>query len=139
MSKRDRDDEAPRRRRDEVVPLDRLSAEQMIELSLKAIALRRTGHSWGTIASQLGRTQIEVEALARQGYEHFLGAQPLEQVRAEVEDRLDSITRAVHVELVSAETVAERNALMRTLLATEQTRMRLLGLSLKPQGAETDA
>lgn len=142
MSKRDRDEDdeqPPRRRRDEVVPLERLSPEQMIELALRAIALRRTGNSWGTIAGQLGRSQIEVEALARQGYAHFLGQQDADTIRAEIEDRLDAIVRRVNVELATAETVMERNALLRTLLAAEQSRARLLGLNLKPQGAETDA
>lgn len=131
MSKRDRDDEG-RKRRDEVVPLDRLSAETVIELALKAISLRRTGHSWGTIASQLGRSPIEVEALARRGYEHFLGAQPVEMIRAESEDRIDAVIRGVHVDLAIAETAAERNSLYRTLLAAEAQRARLLGLNLRP-------
>jgi hypothetical protein len=126
MSKRDDDREARA-----VVPLDKLTAEQVIELSLKAIALRRTGHTWGTIAGQLGRSQVEVEALAKRGYEHFLGQQDAAAIRLEVEDKLDAIVRAVNVEMVTAETIVERNALMRTLLATEQTRIRLLGLAVR--------
>lgn len=121
----------------EVVPLEKLSQERVIELSLRAIALRRTGHPWGSIAAQLGRSTLEVEALARQGYEHFLGQQDAATIRAEVEDRLDSVLRALNVELVSAETVAERVAIYRTVLATEAQRARLLGLDL-PKAGQSD-
>jgi len=116
------------------VPLEKLSQERVIELSLRAIALRRTGHPWGSIAAQLGRSTLEVEALARQGYEHFLGQQDAATIRAEVEDRLDSVLRALNVELVNAETVAERIAIYRTVLATEAQRARLLGLNLRGAG-----
>ena len=129
MSKRDKTGSS-------IVPLSSLSAEQVIELSLRAISLRRTGHSWGTIAQQLGRTAVDVQALARTGYEHFLGQQDAETIRAEVEDRLDSIVRQVNVELATADNVTERNALYRTLIAVESSRARLLGLNLKPAGGD---
>lgn len=120
--------------RNEVATLDQLDAEQVIELSLRAISLRRTGSSWGQIASQLGRTIVEVEALAKRGYLEFLGQSDAETLRAEVEDRLDSVLRQANVELGMAETVAERNAVLRTILATEAQRARLLGLNLKGGG-----
>jgi hypothetical protein len=134
MTKRDRDERAG----NGLVPLDRLTAEQVIELALKAIALRRTGHSWGQIAGQLGRPMLEVEALAKRGYEHFLGQQDADTIRAEVEDRLDAVLRQANIDLAGAETVAERNALYRTILATEAQRSRLLGLNLKGTGGEGD-
>lgn len=134
MGKRDRDEGAG----GDLVPLDRLDPERIIELALKAIALRRTGHSWGQIAGQLGRPLLEVETLAKRGYEHFLGQQDADTLRAEVEDRLDAVLRQANIDLSGAETVAERNALYRTILATEAQRARLLGLNLKGAGGDGD-
>lgn len=108
--------------------------ERDIEDAIRAIAMRRTGTLWGEIAQQLGRSQIEVEALAKAGYEHLLGQQDAETLRAESEDRYDAVIRAANLDYALAETVSERNALLRTILAAEQARVRLLGIAVKPGG-----
>lgn len=120
---------------------EQIAAERAVEDALKAIALRRTGHQWGQIARTLGRSQVEVEELAKLGYEHLLGQQDPDVLRAEVEDRLDAVVRAAHVELGRVETFAERNAAMRTILTAERDRVRLLGLAIKPapEGGDPDA
>lgn len=105
--------------------------ERDVEDAVRAIALRRTGTAWGTIAQQLGRSQVEVEELARVGYEHLLGQQDPDLIRAEVEDRQDQIIRQANIDLASAETIAERNACYRTILAADAARVRMLGLTLK--------
>ncbi|WP_103663104.1 hypothetical protein [Microbacterium sp. CJ77] len=105
--------------------------ERDVEDAVRAIALRRTGTGWGTIARSLGRTQVEVEELARVGYEHLLGQQDPDLIRAEVEDRQDQIIRQANIDLASAETIAERNACYRTILAADAARVRMLGLTIK--------
>lgn len=111
------------------------AAERMrqrdVEDAVRAIALRRTGTGWGTIARSLGRSQVEVEELARVGYEHLLGQQDPDVIRAEVEDRQDQIIRQANIDLASAETIAERNACYRTILAADAARVRMLGLTIK--------
>ncbi|GAA1913576.1 hypothetical protein GCM10009775_02810 [Microbacterium aoyamense] len=105
--------------------------ERDVEDAIRAIALRRTGTGWGVIARQIGRTQVEVEELARAGYIELLGQQDPDLIRAEVEDRQDQIIRQANIDLASAETIAERNACYRTILAADAARVRMLGLTIK--------
>ncbi|MGB4777479.1 hypothetical protein [Microbacterium sp.] len=126
-------DKKAKKRAELAVAAEQIAAERQVEDALKAIALRRTGHPWGQIARTLGRSQVEVEELAKIGYEHLLGMQDPDVLRAEVEDRLDAIIRAANVELATVETFAERNAAMRTIMTAERDRVRLLGLALKPE------
>ena len=85
--------------------------ERDVEDAVRAIALRRTGTGWGTIARSLGRSQVEVEELARVGYEHLLGQQEPDLIRAEVEDRQDQIIRQANLDLASAEMTGEHRRL----------------------------
>lgn len=135
------DKKKAKKRAEVALASEQIAAERAVEDALKAIALRRTGHPWGQIARTLGRSQVEVEELAKLGYEHLLGMQNPEMLRAEVEDRLDAVVRAAHIELGRVETFAERNAAMRTILTAERDRVRLLGLAVKPvpEGGEHDA
>lgn len=115
--------------------IERAAAERLrvrdVEDAVRAIALRRTGTGWGTIARELGRTQVEVEELARVGYEHLLGQQDPELIRAEVEDRQNQIIRQANLDMARAETIAERNTCYRTILAADAARVRMLGLTIK--------
>ena len=115
---------------------EQIAAERMVEDALRAIALRRTGHPWGQIARELGRSLVETKELARVGYHELLGVQDVETLRAEVEDRYDAVIRAANVKLATAETIGETNTLLRTILAAEAARVRLLGLALKPEADE---
>ena len=107
------------------------NSQRDYEDGIRAISLRRTGTPWGTIARQLGRSQIEIEELAKAGYKHLLGESDVDLLRAESEDRYEAIIRAANIDLGLAETVAERMATLRLLLAAEQARAKLLGLNLR--------
>lgn len=113
-----------------------VEADRAVETAIRAIVLRREGHSWGDIAERLGRSQIEVEELARIGYAR-LGEQAADELRVEVEDRIDAVVRKAHVDLALCESQGERTALLRVLLAAEAQRSRLLGLDL-PRGVHAD-
>lgn len=135
------DKKKSKKRAELALAAEQIGHDRAVEDALKAIALRRTGHPWGQIARTLGRSQVEVEELAKLGYEHLLGQLDPEVLRAEVEDRLDAVVRQAHIELGRVETFAERNAAMRTILTAERDRVRLLGLAIKPapEGGEHDA
>lgn len=105
--------------------------ERDVEDAVRAIALRRTGTSWGAIAQQLGRSQVEIEELARAGYIHLLGQQEPDILRAEIEDRQDQIIRQANLDLATATTISERNIAYRTILAADAAKARLLGLNMK--------
>lgn len=107
-----------------------VEADRAVERALRAVVMRREGMSWGDIAQRLGVSQLEAEELARVAYAR-LGEAEADQLRVEVEDRIDGIVRKAHVDLALAESQGERTALYRVLLAAEAQRARLLGLNLK--------
>jgi hypothetical protein len=122
----------------EVTALAAVEADRAVEAAVRAVVLRREGFTWGDIAERLGRSQVEVEELARVAYAR-LGEAEAEQLRVEVEDRIDGIVRRAHVDLGMAATQGERTALYRVLLAAEAQRARLLGLNLRPEKEPDDA
>lgn len=124
-----------KKKRAEIESAAEATRQRDIEDAIRAIALRRTGTSWGTIARQIGRTQVEVEELAKAGYEHLLGQQDPDVIRAEVEDRQDAIIRAANLDLATATTISERNMAYRTILAADAARVKMLGLQLKGDDA----
>ncbi len=113
-----------------------LEAEKRVETALRAIILRCEGHSWGDIADRLSITIVEAQELARVAYAR-LGEAEADQLRVEVEDRLDALVKKAHVDLALATSQGERTALYRFLASVEAQRSRLLGLNLK--GGEDDA
>lgn len=122
-----------KKKRDELAKIaGDVEADRAVEAAIRAIVMRREGWSWGDIAERLGRSQIEVEELARIGYAR-LGEQAADELRTEVEDRIDNIVRKAHVDLALCESQGERTAIYRVLLAAEAQRSRLLGLNLKGQ------
>lgn len=66
-----------------------------------------------------------------------LGEAEAEQLRVEVEDRIDAVVKKANVDLALAQTQGERTAIYRVLLAAEAQRARLLGLNLR--GGDDDA
>lgn len=113
-----------------------VEAERRVENALRAIILRREGHSWGDIADRLSITIVEAQELARVAYAR-LGEAEADQLRVEVEDRLDALVKKAHVDLALASSQGERTALYRFLASVEAQRARLLGLNLK--GGDDDA
>lgn len=113
-----------------------LEQERLVELALRAVVLRRDGHSWGDIAQRLGVSQVEAEELGRVAYAR-LGESEASQLRVEVEDRLDALVRQAKTDLAMATSQGERTALYRFLASVEAQRARLLGLNLK--GGDDDA
>jgi hypothetical protein len=107
-----------------------VEAERLVENALRAIILRREGHSWGDIADRLTISIVEAQELARVAYAR-LGEAEADQLRVEVEDRLDALVKKAHVDLALASSQGERTALYRFLAGVEAQRARLLGLNLK--------
>lgn len=113
-----------------------IAADREVETALRAVVMRREGLSWGDIADRLGRTQIEIEELARVAYAR-LGAASVEHLRVESEDKIDAVIRRAHLDLALCQSQGERTALYRVLLAAEAQRARLLGLNYR-HGEEND-
>lgn len=113
-----------------------VEAARRVELALRAIILRREGYSWGDVADRLGISIVEAQELARVAYAR-LGEAEADQLRIEVEDRLDALVKKAHVDLALATSQGERTALYRFLASVEAQRARLLGLNLK--GGDDDA
>lgn len=101
-----------------------------VEAAIRAVVMRREGHSWGDIAARLGVTAIEAEELGRVAYAR-LGAQTADELRVEVEDRIDDVIRKAHRDLALSSSQGERTALYRVILAAEAQRSRLLGLNMR--------
>lgn len=114
-----------------------VEADRAVERAVRAVVLRRQGVSWGDIADRLGVSQIEAQELARVAYAR-LGESEADQLRVEVEDRIDEIVRRANLDIAVAKSQGERTALYRVLLAAEAQRARLLDLNLRP-GGDDDA
>jgi hypothetical protein len=110
-----------------------LDISRRVELSLKAMVMKREGYGWQEIADRLNVSVIESQELARIAYGQ-MAIDTAENIRVEVEDRLDSIVRKATLDLSLAQSQGERTALYRVLLAAEAQRARLLGIEL-PKGA----
>ncbi|MBN9238782.1 MAG: hypothetical protein BGO97_03785 [Micrococcales bacterium 70-64] len=109
--------------------LERLDSQQRVELAVRAVMLRREGHDYDDIAVRIGVSATEAAELTRVGYGR-LAAQTADELRTEVEDRLNGLLRSAHVDLKLADSQGERTALYRTILAIEGRRAQLLGLDL---------
>lgn len=112
--------------------LERVEQVRRVELSLRALVMKREGHGWQDIADRLGVSVVEAQELGRVAYAQ-MAAQTADELRTEVEDRLDAVVRKANLDLSLAESQGERTALYRVLLAAEGQRARLLGLDL-PKG-----
>ena len=110
-----------------------IEADRAVEQALRVVVMRRDGASWGDIAERLGISQLEAEQLGAIAYAR-LGAAEANQLRIEVEDRLDALVRKASVDLALAQNQAERTQLYRVLAGIEAQRSRLLGLNMKPGG-----
>ena len=104
-----------------------------VELSLKALVMKREGYSWQDIADRLKVSPVEAQELTRVAYAQ-MAAQDADELRTEIEDRLDAIVRKANLDLSMAQSQGERTALYRVLLAAEAQRSRLLGLDLPKAG-----
>ncbi|MFC7430668.1 hypothetical protein [Agrococcus sp. GCM10030264] len=110
-----------------------MRGDERVEQALRAVVMRREGYSYADIASRLGISTIEAQEVARVAYAQ-LGEQTADELRVEVEDRLDEVIRKATRDLMLATSQTERTALYRVLLTAEAQRARLLGLNLKGEG-----
>lgn len=109
-----------------------LARQERVEQAVRAVVMRREGASYDDIALRLGISSLEAAEIARVGYAR-LSAQTADELRTEVEDRINEIVRKANLDLKLAESAAERVALMRLILSAEAQRARLLGLNLSPE------
>jgi len=105
----------------------------LAERAVRVVMLRREGYEYADIAAQLHITPTEAAELGRVGYGR-LSEQSADELRVEVEDRLNGLLRRAHLDLALADSQGERTALYRTILAIEGRRAQLLGLDL-PKGS----
>jgi hypothetical protein len=110
-----------------------LDVSRRVEQSLKALVMKREGYAWQEIADRLAVSVVEAQEFAKIAYGQ-MAIDTAENLRLEVEDRIDSIVRKAHLDLSLSQSQGERTALYRVLLAAEAQRSRLLGLEL-PKGA----
>lgn len=110
-----------------------LVVSRRVEQSLKALVMKREGHGWQDIADRLSVSVVAAQELARIAYGQ-MAIDTAENLRVEVEDRLDAVVRKANLDLALAQSQGERTALYRVLLAAEAQRTRLLGLEI-PKGA----
>ncbi len=113
------------------------NARERVEQAVRAVMMRREGLDYDDIATRLGVSRNEAAELARVGYGR-LAEQTADELRTEVEDRLNGLLRAAHVDLKLAESQTQRTALYRTILAIEGRRAQLLGLDLPKTGHGDD-
>lgn len=114
--------------------LEPVDARRRVEQAVRAVMLRREGHDYDAIALELRVSATEAAELTRVGYGR-LAAQTADELRTEVEDRLNDLLRKAHLDLKLADSQSARTALYRTILAIEGRRAQLLGLDLPKAGA----
>jgi transcriptional regulator len=110
-----------------------VAREQRVEIAFRAMVMRREGYGWQDIANRLNVSILEAQEVARVAYA-TMTAQAADDLRTEVEDRIDAVVKKANLDLSLAESQGERTAIYRVLLAAEAQRSRLLGLDM-PKGA----
>jgi len=110
-----------------------IDARERVELAVRAVMLRREGTDYPDIATTLRVSETEAREITRVGYGR-LAEQTADELRTEVEDRLNDLLRKAHLDLKLADSQAARTALYRTILAVEGRRAQLLGLDLPKTG-----
>ncbi|MET8947635.1 hypothetical protein ABZX30_29885 [Streptomyces sp. NPDC004542] len=106
-----------------------LNAAELDAQAEEVYALHKSGHSLVAIARSLGLTKDAVErriARARRN----LPAETADALRADRESSILDMVREAHENLANAETVAERNACIRTILDANTRLSKLLGLEV---------
>jgi hypothetical protein len=106
---------------------------QRVVQAVRAVMMRREGAEYPDIASALGVSETEAREVTRVGYGQ-LAEQTADEVRTEVEDRLNGLLRRAELDLKLADSQSARTALYRTILAIEGRRAQLLGLDLPKAG-----
>jgi len=114
------------------VTLAPLSTNEDAQATLKALVLRREGYSYEAIAEELEVSPWQARQLASFAYAR-LSSEQADELRAQVEDRLDDVTRRLYSDLKIATNQTTRNGIYGLILKTESQRQRLLGLDI-PMG-----
>lgn len=102
------------------------------KLTLECLVRRREGQPVEEIALATGLSAFEVVERVKVSYAR-LAAQTAEELRTDVELRLDDVLRRLHADLRLAMDQPSRNAIYALILKTEAQRTRLLGLNLPDQ------
>ena len=109
--------------------VDLVDAGRRTELAGRAFALRLEGQPVAEIAERLGISGMEAGELCRVAYAR-LAAQTADELRTEVEGRLDYVLRRLNVDLALADSQLSRNGIYALILKTEAQRSHLLGLAI---------
>ncbi|MGN2360945.1 hypothetical protein [Streptomyces luridiscabiei] len=95
----------------------------------KTYRLWLAGNNRSAIARSLGITREVVNRRLARARKN-LGEEALADMRTDVEASLDELIRRSYSNLKSAETVAERNAVIRTIADLKMKKSKLLGLEM---------
>ncbi|MFT2692689.1 hypothetical protein [Clavibacter zhangzhiyongii] len=103
--------------------------EENVELTLRAVVMRREGFSYEEIAQRLRCSPWDARQITSIAYGR-LATETADELRAEVEGRLDDVLRRLYVDVNLAPDQATRNGVYTLILKTEAQRTRLLGLEI---------
>lgn len=103
--------------------------------TLKALVMRREGNTFEQIGDALGVTPWEAQQIASIAYAR-LSAETAEELRAQVETRLDDVIHRLYVDLSFATSQTGRNSIYALILKADAQRATLLGLNLKSTNEE---
>ncbi|MGD6762239.1 hypothetical protein ACOKM5_25240 [Streptomyces sp. BH097] len=106
-----------------------LNAAELDEQAEEVYALHKSGHSLVAIGRSMGLTKDAVERRIARARKN-LPAETADALRADRESSILDMVREAHENLASAETVAERNACIRTILDANTRLSKLLGLEV---------
>ncbi|MEU9705096.1 hypothetical protein [Streptomyces sp. NPDC047981] len=106
-----------------------LSAAELDVEAEKVYALHKKGHSTLTIGRAMGLTKDVVERRIARARKN-LPSESADDLRIDRESSLSDMVREAHKNLAKAETVAERNACVRTIADLNMKLAKLLGLEV---------
>lgn len=106
-----------------------LNAAELDEQAEEVYALHKSGHSLIAIARAMGLTKDAVERRIARARKN-LPSETADALRADRESSLIDMIREAHENLASAETVAEKNACIRTVADLNTRLAKLLGLEV---------
>jgi uncharacterized protein (DUF433 family) len=98
----------------------------------QVVEQRREGKSYEDIARQFDMDPWEVREMVGGAYRRML-SESADELRAQVELRLDGVLRQLHADLRLASSQTVRNNIYALILKTEAQRSKLLGLDI-PSG-----
>lgn len=116
----------------EVAPASARELSEDAKKTLECLVRRREGQPLEQIALATGLSPFEVAERVKVAYGR-LARQTADELRIDVEVRLDDVLQRLHQDLRLALDQPSRNAIYALILKTEQQRTALLGLNLPTQ------